>query len=50
MTAQAEAAAYLAVSIKACPPPSAQVSDTPTLFCASADHRLRVKAAREKRN
>lgn len=32
------------------PHPSAQVSDTQTLFPASGDHRLSVKAAREKKN
>lgn len=32
------------------PHPSAQASDTETLFLASGDHRLSVKAAREKKN
>lgn len=35
---------------KDAPQPSAQVSDIQTLFCASADHRLNVKTAREKNN
>lgn len=35
---------------KDAPQPSAQVSDTQTLLCATADHRVGVKAAREKNN
>lgn len=30
------------------PHPAAQISDTQTFFCASGNHRLSVKAGRER--